>query len=561
MDNSEKYASGGPGIPPRWTSSAKTGIGTSLDRHSRVWFTLSHGILNEVYFPRVDQACTRDLGLIVTDGKTYFSEEKRSCNFENRPIQPGIPVYNLTNTEKQGRYRIHKEVFTDPYRSVVLQRIRFIPLEGKLADYHLYALLAPHLANWGSNNTGWVGDYKGEAMLFAEHNECALAFACSAGWQKMSVGFVGCSDGWLDLSQNYQLTWEYTRAESGNIALTGEIDLAACGGEFTLALGFGGNWAEAGQQARASLFESYEKLRNRYVCHWKQWQQSLLKLDEPKREHDLYRTSTAVLCSHESKNFPGGVIASLSIPWGFRKGDEDLGGYHLVWPRDLVETAIGFLAAGANSNALRVLHYLEATQEAEGHWAQNLWLDGRLYWDGVQMDEVGFPILLVDHLRRLVPADLSDLDRWWRMVRKAAGYLLRNGPVTKQDRWEEDAGYSPFTLAVEVSALLAALIWQTRSVRRKLRLISARPRIAGTRISNGGLMPKAATSHAESGLKDITCASLLPTAIAPHPPCKDSCLSRTGLRGKVSERLYTLSARTHLRWCALDFAHRKTRAF
>jgi len=456
LSNSERYAPGWPGIPPRWTSSAKTGVGTALNQHSRIWFTLSHGILNEIYFPRVDQACTRDQGLLITDGARFFSEEKRHCRFENVSLEPGVPVYELTNTENQGRYKIYKEVFSDPYRNVIVQKIRFEPLEGKLADYRLYALLAPHLANCGAGNTGWIGDYKGVPMLFAEHKDTALAFACSVPWKKMSVGFAGTSDGWQDISQHYQMTWEYTRAEDGNIALTGEIDLAACGGEFVLALGFGGMWSEAGQQARSSLLEAYEDLRDHYVWHWKQWQDTLLKLDEPARERDLYRPSVAVLRSHESKDFLGGVIASLSIPWGFNKGDEDLGGYHLVWPRDLVETALGFLAAGAELDALRVLRYLESTQEADGHWAQNLWLDGRPYWGGMQMDETAFPILLVDMLRREAKYALGDLQRWWKLVERAAKFIVRNGPVTQQDRWEEDAGYSPFTLAVEIAGLLAA---------------------------------------------------------------------------------------------------------
>lgn len=456
MSDSERYAPGAPGIAPRWTSSAKTGIGTALNRYSRVWFTLSHGILNEIYFPRVDQACTRDQGLIVTDGVGFFSEEKRDCTFQNLPIEPGVPAYELVNIQKEGRYRIEKEVLSDPWRNVVMQRIRFLPLQGKLSDYRLYALLAPHLANWGRDNTGWVGDYKGVPMLFAQRNDCALAFACSEPWRKMSAGFAGFSDGWQDLSQHYQMAWEYTRAENGNVALTGEIDLDACGGEFLLALGFGGVWSEAGQQVRSSLLESYDELCALYVEQWKSWHDSLLPLDQPKREHDLYRASMAVLRSHESTDFLGGVIASLSIPWGFNKGDEDLGGYHLVWPRDLVETACGFLAAGASGDAVRVLRYLESTQEADGHWAQNLWLDGRVYWSGVQLDETAFPILLVDILRREDPTILGDLKRWWAMVQRAASFILRNGPVTQQDRWEEDSGYSPFTLAVEISGLLAA---------------------------------------------------------------------------------------------------------
>lgn len=450
------YAPGWPGIPPRWTSSAKTGIGTALNQHSKVWFTLSHGILNEVYYPRVDQACTRDLGLLVTSGSDFFSEEKRNCRFENRPIEPGVPVFQLTNTELSGRYRIHKEVLSDPYRSVVLQKIRFEPLQGSLADYRLFALLSPHLANFGNGNTGWIGDYKGFPMFFAEHDGTSLALASSAAWKKTSVGFVGTSDGWQDISRHFQMEWEYSRAENGNIAYTGEVDLAACNGEFVLALGFGSIWTEAGQQARSTLAENYNEIRSVYVSQWKNWQQKLLPLDNPLRQSDLYRSSTAVLRSHESKDFLGGIIASLSIPWGFNKGDEDLGGYHLIWPRDLVETAGALLAAGAVNDAVRVLRYLEATQEADGNWAQNLWLDGRPYWGGVQMDETAFPILLVDLLYREAPYALGDLDRWWTMVRKAASFIIRNGPVTQQDRWEEDAGYSPFTLAAEISALLAA---------------------------------------------------------------------------------------------------------
>ena len=456
MNDETRYAPGWPGIEPRWTSAAKTGVGTALNLHSRVWFTLSHGILNEIYFPRVDQACTRDFGLIVTDGHQYFSEEKRHSSFQNLPVEPGVPVFELTNTCTQGRYRIEKEVLTDPWRNVVLQRIRFVPLQGNLGDYRLYALLASHLGNFGYGNTGWVGDYKGKPMLFAMRDSLALAIGCSVPWLKRSVGFAGTSDGWQDLSQHFQMTWEYDRAENGNIALTGEIDLAECGGEFILALGFGGVWAQAGQQVVSSLLTPYETLRRDYVFHWENWQSTLKKLDQKPREKDLYRASIAVLRTHESKDFFGGIIASLSIPWGFNKGDEDLGGYHLVWPRDLVENAGGLLAGGAEDDAVRVLHYLEATQEADGHWPQNMWLDGRPYWSGSQMDETAFPILLVDLLRRESPRCFGETRRWWSMVRKAAVFIVVNGPVTQQDRWEEDGGYSPFTMAAEISALLIA---------------------------------------------------------------------------------------------------------
>ena len=150
----DTFAPGWPGIPARWTSSAKSGLGTAISRESRVWFTLSHGILNEVYYPRVDHACTRDLGFIVTDGQTFFSEEKRDARSETSQVAPGIPAYRIRNTAVDGRYRIEKEVLTDPWRDVVLQRIRFVPLQGTLADFRLFVLLAPHLANRGERQHG-----------------------------------------------------------------------------------------------------------------------------------------------------------------------------------------------------------------------------------------------------------------------------------------------------------------------------------------------------------------------------------------------------------------------
>ncbi len=388
-----------------------------------------------------------------------ISSPRRSahCTFENKPFEPGVPAFELINTDGSGRYRIHKEVLTDPLPQ---RRAAENPLRTAAGTTLRLSPLRVALAAPGqllvTDNTGWVGDYKGVPMFFAEHDGTALALGCSAPWKKMSVGFVGASDGWQDLSAHFQMEWEYQRAENGNLACTGEIDLAACNGEFVLALGFGGIWTEAGQHVRSSLFEDYDEIREHYVFHWKNWQNTLLKLDEPKRENDLYRASTAVLRTHESKDFLGGIIASLSIPWGFNKGDEDLGGYHLVWPRDLVETAGALLAAGAATDAVRVLRYLESTQEAAGNWAQNLWLDGRSYWSGIQMDETAFPILLLDLLRREAAPGMGKLERWWPMVRKAASFILRNGPVTQQDRWEEDAGYSPFTLAAEISALLSA---------------------------------------------------------------------------------------------------------
>jgi glucoamylase len=138
-------APGWPGIPARWTSSAKSGVGTALTARSRVWFTVSHGILNEVYYPRIDQACTRDFGFIVTDGQGFFSEEKRDAESIIRPFDNGVPAFAISSTCSKGRYRLDKLVLSDPQRDVVLQRLTFHALTGKNADYRLDALLA-HVA-------------------------------------------------------------------------------------------------------------------------------------------------------------------------------------------------------------------------------------------------------------------------------------------------------------------------------------------------------------------------------------------------------------------------------
>jgi len=451
-------APGSPGIPPRWTSSDKAGVGTALSAHSAVWFTLSHGILNEIYYPDVDRACTRDFGLIVTDGKpgSFFAEEKRDTISQVSRLHDGVPAFKLENTSRAGRFKIIKQVVADPRHDVVLQKVLLESLDG--TAFRLFALLAPHLVNAGAHNTAWLGEYKGQPMLFAEGGGTCLALGCSAPLCTRSVGYVGTSDGWQDLRQNGVLAWAYDRAPDGNVALAAEIDLSGAQ-PFTLAVGFGRTWSGAAFHVRASLERGFDIAEQAYTANWTAWQAPLARLDPAPahrpRGHNLYRVSTSVLRTHNS-HIAGGMIASLSIPWGASKGDDDLGGYHLVWPRDLVQTAGGLIAAGARDDARMVLDYFRAIQEADGRWPQNCWLDGLQYWHGIQMDECAFPILLVDQARAHGMISEQELMEFWPMISKAAGFIVRNGPATEQDRWEEEAGYSPFTLAVEIAALLAA---------------------------------------------------------------------------------------------------------
>jgi glucoamylase len=372
-------APGFPGIVPRWTTSAKDGVGTALSLRSTVWFTHSHGILNEIYYPSVDKACIRDFGLIVTDGVAggFFAEEKRDTHSTSRRYADGVPIFSITNACE--RFTIEKQILADPMHDCVLQRISLAPAAGVPAagasGLRLFMLLAPHLVNGGAHNTGWLGAYKGREMLFASGADSCLAVACSSGFSARSVGFAGHSDGWQILRQHGSLAEVYDRAADGNIALAAEIDGSA---PVLLALGFGRTPTWAAFQAAASLERGFARCEAEYSANWEQWQSGLEPLDpvHQRSPHNFYRVSTAVLRAHESPLFPGGSIASLSIPWGDSKSDDDLGGYHLVWPRDLVETAGALLACGALADARRTLDYLRVIQEDDGHWKQNTWLDG-----------------------------------------------------------------------------------------------------------------------------------------------------------------------------------------
>ncbi len=445
-------APGAPGIGPRWTTSSKVGVGTAMSQASRLWFTISHGIVNELYFPRVDIANTRDAGfLVASDG--FFSEEKRDTRHEITQLDPWAPAFRLTNSCLQDRYQITKEVITDPERGVLVQRLQFAPRLGPLQSYRVFFLIAPHLLNHGFGNFAWLDDYQGLPMLFARRQSTFMAVACSTGFSARSVGFVGVSDGWQDISQHHQLTWRYTHASDGNVAMTGQLALPT-NGEATVAVAFGRSPGEAAQQARATLIKGFDRCLDEYVEGWRQATKGLRDLSAHSGDDGrLARSSALVLLSHMDKSMPGATVASLSIPWGEARDDGDIGGYHLVWARDLVEGATARLAIADSDRAWQTFLYLASIQSDGGSWPQNNWLDGEPYWRGVQLDETAFPVLLAYRLRETAADRAVDL---WPIVRKAAAFLARTGPVTQEERWEEDGGYSPSTLATCIAALVCA---------------------------------------------------------------------------------------------------------
>jgi glucoamylase len=455
-------AFGAPGLEPRWTSSVKDAVGTAYAASSRVWFTCSHGILNEVYHPTIDRAQVRDMEFLVTDGETFFHEEKRDLLSTFEYIDDEALGVRYVNRDPEGRYTLTKEIISDPHHSVVLTHVRLEGRDDLLPRLKIYALLAPHLDGGGADNSARAVDIAGRKVLLAWKNQWSLAMAARcgsaiAGFSRVSCGFVGTSDGWRDLKDNFHMDWEFGSATGGNIALLGELDFTGMPGpngyEFTLAFGIGEGHHTAAQKTIGALATPFADQRTRFIAQWRRAaipEQLAAKAGDGGK---LMRTSHSVLLAHEDKIYSGAFVASASIPWGQAMGDDDLGGYHLVWTRDMVQTATALLACGRIDTARRALVYLACTQEPDGGFAQNFWIDGTPYWSGEQLDEVAFPVILA---WRLWKADSLSVLEIFPFVERAAGYLVRHAPITYQERWEEVAGYSPSTLAAVIAGLICA---------------------------------------------------------------------------------------------------------
>ncbi|HVX61114.1 MAG TPA: glycoside hydrolase family 15 protein [Pirellulales bacterium] len=456
-----RLAPGWPGKAPRWSSSAKQGVGTSIDPRATLWFTLCQGVVTEVFYPSVDRPAIRQMSLIVTGPDGFHSDEKCDANHEVQFLSDGAPLYRVLSICQRGRYKMEKIVFGHPSSPVLVMRIRFTPLAGNAEDYRLHVLVDPHLGNHGWHNRAWTASYKGSEMLMAAEGEHALAMGCSAGWRKRSVGFHGVSDGSQQLKRYGRLRQTYRLALPGHVGLAGEIDHAGSrSDECVLALGFGADADEAGYRVRQSLLADIDGLQDEYVNEWCAWQAGF-KPPAPQevRDRDLFRTSTMVLRTHEDKHVPGAFVASLSIPWGeARKTRGHFGpvGYHVVWTRDLGMIAGGLLAAGDGGAAQRALEYCQACQEAEGRWPQNQTVCGRPLWKGRQLDETSQSLLLLNLANQAGLLSAKDRRRFWPMAKAAASHLLRMGPSAQEDRWENARGFTPFTLSSAIAALVVA---------------------------------------------------------------------------------------------------------
>ena len=446
-------AFGSPGIPATWTCANKQGVGTAYSCGSRIWFTIARGILTETFYPRIDTPQLRHLELLFSDGNGLFLEEKSDFDHKVKRIVPA-QGYRVLSFERARRFSLAKEIIAQPARSCVVLRAKLHGNDEFLDQLNIYVYCEPHLHDAGSNNNACIIEDSGRELLAAEKDGTWLVVGASCRFSRLSCGYVGSSDGYSDLAKNGHMAWEFDTATDGNVALTAQLDLSKSR-EFLLAMAFG----ETLEHSVANLFQTlsteYEDQRRIFVRQWERTTSVRKPLETASNDNGrLYESSCALLLASEDKTYQGAVVASPSIPWGEARDDhEGKGGYHLVWTRDMVEVAMGLLAAGYTRTPLRTLINLAAQQGADGGFAQNSWVDGKSFRNNVQLDEVAFPVLLAARLSRdglLGHFEASP------MVCRAANFLLQSGPVTGEERWEELGGYSPSTLATVIAAEICA---------------------------------------------------------------------------------------------------------
>lgn len=432
---------------PTWAPAAKDAVGTAQGR-SRLWFTIAQGIVTEVYHPRPDIPQLKDLGFIVADDQGFWIELRRLDSYSVAWADDAIPA--ITITHSHARFTLTLRICVDAERDVLLIDYS---LDGD-PDLQLYVLAAPRMGGSADDNRAWADDWVGRPVLWAEQGPFGMALlaadrAGSPGLLQRSVGIVGASDGWQDFDRNGSMRWSYAQAGPGEVALTGKLTNAG-----TLALGLCTSREAAATLAIESLATGFDACWDTYCHGWQEWLDAVrwprgFESALDRDEHLLLWRSAAVIKSHADHTFPGAFVASLSVPWG--ETNASRGGYHLVWARDLVETAGALVALGCLEEARRIVVYLSATQQADGHWLQNQWLGGKPFWQGIQLDETAFPVLLASALAERGALGAVRVED---MARRALGFIAREGPVTAQDRWEENTGVNTFTVAVMIAALV-----------------------------------------------------------------------------------------------------------
>jgi len=479
-------AADGPGALSHFDLARKDCLGTARNTTSKVWYTVANGVLSDVYFPTADNTNVETLQFVVTDGQTFTDLQSRDTTYTVQSLDARSLDCRTTSIAKSGRYQIVTDYFTDPSRNSVVMHTHFIPVVGDLATYHLYLRYDPSIngnggggAGNGGGDTGTVDTSTGHALPVAFDTNTASqaanrtyatpvfsALDATTPFTQVSNGFAGAaSDGLTQLDAAHSLTATFANATNGNLVQTAALNLSR-GGNFTIALGFGTTQAEAVAAAEGTLTTHISELQMAYDDAWHAYDDALAAPPPHvagvagDQWHSLvaeYYLSANVVKASEDKMFPGAIVASLASPWGqaVSAGDPNnlfFGSYREVFARDLYEAWTALLTDGDLQTARDAVNFLLTRQQlADGSMPRNSLLNGRVAPDsfGSQLDEAAYPILMAYQLR------MTDAPLYANHIRPAIDFLIAHGPAFGVERWEEQSGYSPSTIAAEVAGLVA----------------------------------------------------------------------------------------------------------
>ena len=479
----------GPGALSHFDLARKDCLGTARNTTSKVWFTIANGVLSDVYYPTIDNTNVETMQYIVTDGSTFTDLQTRDTSYTVQLLDNHSQALDceVTTTAKSGKYRIITDYLTDPNQNTLVMNVHFVPLVGNLSNYKLYVRYDPSINGNGGGGNGNGGGDNGTIDTSTGHSVpiafdtvttsnasnrtyavpvyCALD--ASTPFTQMSNGFVGQpSDGLVQLDTSHTLTAIYTQANDGNLVQTAQADISH-GGMLRLALGFGTSQATAVSAAEGSLATLFSQLQKSYEAGWSSYDASLIAPPPnspgvPSSQWGLltdeYYLSANVIKASEDKTFLGAEAASLTSPWGqaVSAGDPNntyFGSYREVFARDLYEAWTGFYLDGDRTTASELVNFLfSRQQQADGSMPRNSLLNGKLAPDsfGTQLDEASYPIIMAYQL------GMTDSSLYQNHIKPAANFVIGHGPSFGVERWEEQSGYSPSTIAAEIAGLVAA---------------------------------------------------------------------------------------------------------
>jgi glucoamylase len=475
----------GPGSLSHFDFARKDCLGTARNTTSKVWYTVADGVLSDVYYPTADTTNVETLQYVVTDGSTFTDLQRRDTTYTVRALDLGGMECRVTATAKSGAYRIQTDYLTDPARDTILMRVSYEPLVPAAGAYRLYVRFDPTLngnggggAGNGGGDSGTVDTSTGHPVLIASDpvtttnavnrdyaQPVYAALDSSTGLTDATNGFAGApSDPLTQLDASHALTTTHTDAQNGNLVQAARV---SSGSTFTLALGFGATQGGAVQAAEGSLASGFPAARKSYEAGWGAYDaglnappKKLAGISNPRWKQlvDAYYLNANVVKASEDKTFTGAIVASLTSPWGqaVSAGDPSntyFGSYREVFSRDLYEAWTGLLVDGDLQTARDAVRFLfDRQQLADGSMPRNSLVNGKLAPDsfGTQLDETAYPILMADQV------GLTDAATYQQHVRPAADFLIAHGPSFGSERWEEQGGFSPSTIAAEIAGLVAA---------------------------------------------------------------------------------------------------------